>query len=108
MSQAEKEELELEEIRKNQFKVQDTVYAQAQDVIEEPNAQHLLVCCAHQLVEGREIPFPSLNEHCEYGTVPVVNMFSFYLSGSLNTILKFYQSFMRTRVEDSDPDSEGS
>jgi hypothetical protein len=27
MSQAEKEELELEEIRKNQFKVQDTIYA---------------------------------------------------------------------------------
>jgi hypothetical protein len=26
MSQAEKEELELEEIRKNQFKVQDTTY----------------------------------------------------------------------------------
>jgi hypothetical protein len=28
MSQAEKEELELEEIRKNQFKVQDTIYGQ--------------------------------------------------------------------------------
>jgi hypothetical protein len=36
MSQAEKEELELEEIRKNQFKVQDTI--SAGDVIEETKA----------------------------------------------------------------------
>ncbi len=73
MSQAEKEELELEEIRKNQFKVQDTIYAG--NVIEEPKVK-TSGCCAHQLVEEREIPCPPLNEHCEYGTV--VNVFSIH------------------------------